>query len=340
MSLLRHWVENVAPDTHTVERRKQIVAAVNEYGGRYSKDLTRECTHLISAKPTSESKSSEKVQWACKELRDRTLARRRGKRLEGPDIRIIYEEWLWDCVAYHGRFSEDLYDAKRPRPAGKVRAEDVLDGTVFQDQERAREQEEQEEQDQEQEQERGKGKGGGGKLKTEEANEEGPAVMRKRKRDDLVEELISTTTTTVKPEIREDGMAPPPNHFDHDLEPGPSRPVSRTGTAANELRKRSLLHATRTASFGLAKAGNGNGNGNGNDPLTPSMPGTLPQQPSADLLGPESAMPAIFAGLRFSHLIDEAYESLERALIAHGGKIVSEQERIAGEHVDHVIVRL
>lgn len=313
----------------TVERRRQIVAAVNEHGGRYSKDLTRECTHLISAKPTSESKSSEKVQWACKELRDRTLARRRGKRLEGPDIRIIYEEWLWDCVAYYGRFNEDHYDAKRPRPKGKVRAEDVLDGTVFQEQDREREIG-QEEEEQEQ------GKGGGGKPKTEEANEEGPAVVRKRKRDDLVEELISTTTT--KPEIREDGMAPPPNHRDHDLEAGPSRSTSRTGAGVNELRKASLLHATRTASFGLVKSGNGNGNGG--DPLTPSMPATLPQPPSADFLGSKTVLPAIFAGLRFTHLIDEAYESLERALVAHGGKIVSEQERIAGEHVDHIIVRL
>jgi DNA replication regulator DPB11 len=212
-------------------------------------------------------------------------------------------------VAYHGRFNEDHYDAKRPRPAGKVRAEDVLDGTVFQAQE--------------QEKQINVG------VKTEDENEEGPAVMRKRKRDDLVEELISTTTTAVKPEIAlDDIMAPLRNHHEHVSEP--IRPISRTGTSVNELRKASLLHATRTASFA----------GPGIDLATPSMPATLPQPPSADLLGSKNAIPAIFAGLRFSHLIDEAYESLERALVAHGGRIVSEQERIAGERVDHVIVRL
>lgn len=297
-----------------VERRKQIVAAVNAHGGRYSKDLTRECTHLISAKPTSESKSSEKVQWACKELRDRALARRRGKRLEDPDIRIIYEEWLWDCVAYHGRFNEDNYDAKRPRPVGKVRAEDVLDGTVFQEQER--EQEEQAARN--------------GAKAEEKENEDGPAVMRKRKRDDLVEELISTT---VQSELNGDTTMAPPTSLDHDrFEPGSSRPPARNGSSVNELRKASLLHATRTSSFGPAHSGAGT--------ATPSMPSTLPQPPTADLLGSRRTMPVIFAGLRFSHLIDEAYESLERALVAHGGKIVSEQERIAGVHVDHVIVRL
>lgn len=308
--------------TPAVERRKQIVAAVNAHGGTYSKDLTRDCTHLISAKPTSESKSSEKVQWACKELRDRALNRKRGKKVEGHDIKIIYQEWLWDCVAFHGRFDEDKYDAKRPRPVGKVRVEDVLDGTVFMEQEE-RERKKQE------------------KVKDEE--DTGPAVLRKRKRDDLVGELISTTAG-VKTEAEEqkdeedDGRKPTAGQADGSrdgdsegpVESNRPRPLSNT---SSELRKASLLHATRTASFGPAKSAS--------DLATPSMAATMPQPPTSEMLSERRPnVPQIFAGLRFSHLIDEAYEGLERALVAHGGQVFTEEQRLAGQHVDRVIVRL
>ena len=105
-----------------MERRKQILHWVNASGGVYSKDLDRTCTHLVSAKITSDSKSSEKVKWALREIAQRETARRRGKKLEGEDMKIVYEEWIWDCIAYRGRWREELYDARKPRPKAKVRA--------------------------------------------------------------------------------------------------------------------------------------------------------------------------------------------------------------------------
>lgn len=295
-----------------MERRKQIVSAVQSFGGRYSKDLNRECTHLISAKPTSESKSSEKVQWAVKEIRDRALQRRRGKKLTGVDIRIIYEEWLWDCVAYHGRFNEDGYDAKKPRPVGRVRAEDVLDGSVWEQQEQAAEEQQE--------------------VKAEAGEDEGPAVLRKRKRDDLVGELISTTAIKVEPAEEERKTIVPSNEALDTGADEPERRLPNITSVQNGLRKASLLHATRTASFGPTKSGV--------ETTTPSMPGTIPQPTTAEILSDGPELPPIFAGLRFSHLIDEAYEGLERALTAHGGEVVTETQRLKGEHVDHVIVRL
>ena len=114
-------------NTHdSVERRKQLVQYINSNGGRYSKDLDRSCTHLVSAKSTSDSKSSEKVKWALKEIRERELGRRRGKRIEGEDMKIVYEEWIWDSVAYGGRWKEEGYDARKARPVAKVPAGEVV----------------------------------------------------------------------------------------------------------------------------------------------------------------------------------------------------------------------
>jgi DNA replication regulator DPB11 len=69
------------------------------------------------------------------------------------------------------------------------------------------------------------------------------------------------------------------------------------------------------------------------------MPATAPQPPTAELLGGQSAV-QIFAGLRIGHLIDEAYEGLERALAAHGGTFITEEQRLQGAQVDYVVVRL
>jgi len=102
-----------------VERRKQVIHYISSSGGTYSKDLDRSCTHLVSAKPTSDPKSSEKVKWALKEMATRESAKKKGKKVE--DMKIVYEEWIWDCVGYRGRFKEEDYDAKKPRPKGKVK---------------------------------------------------------------------------------------------------------------------------------------------------------------------------------------------------------------------------
>ena len=112
----------------TVERRKQVIHYVSLFGGTYSKDLDRSCTHLVSAKPTSDPKSSEKVKWALKEMATRESSKKRGKKVE--DMRIVYEEWVWDCVGYRGRFKEEEYDAKKPRPKGKVKLGGFIGASV------------------------------------------------------------------------------------------------------------------------------------------------------------------------------------------------------------------
>jgi DNA replication regulator DPB11 len=257
---------------------------------------------LIIAKPVSESKSSEKVKFALSVQRDHDKERRRGIKVKGHDIRLCYEEWIWDCVGYFGRFKEDDYDARKPRLGAKLKAEDVINGTIFLDEE-------------------------GVELpKKEVKEEEGPAVVRKRKREDidaLVGDLISTTAAVNASKLE---AAPQ----DGDVSSPTSRPSGR-GTASSELRKASLLHATRTASFGPVKSDT--------DGPTPSMPATAPQPPTGALLGGPSAIP-IFAGLRIGHLIDEAYEGLERALAAHGGVLVTEEQRQQGQQVDYIVVRL
>ena len=95
---------------------------ISHNGGVYSKDLDRKCTHLVSAKPTMDLDSSEKVKWAIKEIAEREAKRRAGKRIDGEDIRIVYEEWIWDCIGFDGRWKEDEYDAQRPRRLGRVSA--------------------------------------------------------------------------------------------------------------------------------------------------------------------------------------------------------------------------
>lgn len=278
-----------------MDRRKQILGAVKQFGGTYLKDLDRSCTHLVIPKPASELKSSAKVKFVLDDIRERDLSRRRGKKVQGHEMRLVYEEWIWDCIGFNGRFKEDDYDARKPKKEGKVKAEDVLSGDVLMDEEAV--------------------------LKKEPKEEDGPAVIRKRKREDidsLVGNLISTTMAKV--EAGSDG----------DITP--SRP-SRRGTASSELRKSSLLHATRTASFGPSKPNL--------DPMPmASMPATAPQPPTAELLAGKSGAPPIFAGLRIGHLIDEAYGGLERAIVAHGATLVTEEQRLQGDQVDYVIVRL
>jgi hypothetical protein len=37
-------------------------------------------------------------------------------------MRIVYEEWVWDCVAFEGRWKEDWYDARKVRRAARATA--------------------------------------------------------------------------------------------------------------------------------------------------------------------------------------------------------------------------
>lgn len=99
-----------------------MVNFITQNGGTYSKDLDRDCTHLISNKPTNDRNPSEKVKWAVRELALRDSSRRQGKAVEGEDMKVVYEEWIWDCVGYGGRWGEDRYDARKVRRTGKCLA--------------------------------------------------------------------------------------------------------------------------------------------------------------------------------------------------------------------------
>ncbi|WVQ71544.1 hypothetical protein IAR50_001083 [Cryptococcus sp. DSM 104548] len=114
-----------------LDRRRQIVDLINYNGGTYSKDLDRECTHLVSSKPAMEKRPSEKIKWAMRNIADNEAARRKGSKIDPEkDIKIVYEEWIWDCVAYKGRWKEMMYDARKPRRGGRVDPLDVINDTL------------------------------------------------------------------------------------------------------------------------------------------------------------------------------------------------------------------
>ncbi|EIW69569.1 hypothetical protein TREMEDRAFT_62429 [Tremella mesenterica DSM 1558] len=303
-----------------VERRKEIVAYVNSNGGVYSKDLDRHCTHLISDKMTSEMKSSDKVKWALKEIKSREASRRAGKKSKGEDMKIVYEDWLWDCIAYEGRWKEEKYDARKPRRTGKVKAEDVLNGTVFKDPAPAT------------------------VVKEEEPDE--PAALRKQKRDDgldiLVGQLLETKevvkwSKTPLDDLHEVTQDPLP--LDPPMRSDSTRAdPSRIPSSKKPEKRPSMLHASRTTSFAP---------GSSKSPLsaipltslnpTASFAATQPPIPAQAADSKEQdGIPQIFSGLTFSHTIMEHYEGLEKALTAHGGTLASQKD----DNVDFVIVRL
>ncbi|OCF35397.1 hypothetical protein I316_02947 [Kwoniella heveanensis BCC8398] len=298
-----------------LERRKQLIKYITANGGQYNKDLDRTCTHLISAKPTSEPRSSEKVKWALREIADLEARKRRGVRTDEEEMKIVYEEWIWDCVAYQGRWKEDYYDARKARRGGRVQADDVLNGTLGFNQVA------------EKKPPVDALSGGGDAVDNNE-----PAVMRKRKRegiDNLVNELVSTTGTGSKPE----------NRRQEDCSTSSDRASKKPDTTTNG--KPSLLHVSRSTSFANAS------NGGPSKPLpipsaterTSSIPGTA-QPPPGVIPGEQVGAKKFFEGLKFSHVIAEQCNALEDALRVHGGTVVSDEERRQGDRVDYIIVRL
>lgn len=207
-----------------LDHRKTIIRYIQQFGGAYSKDLDRSCTHLVSAFPTSDpkAKASEKVKWAMKEIGDRAMGRRKGRKVEGDDIWIIYEHWIWDCVGFRGRWKEDAYDARKPRGRPKIKMESVLDGSCF-------------EPPPEQEQEKA-------------ADDEPVVLRRKRKQEDvgnLVSELLSTTGVSVPADelsVESPGAEPE------------TKPESTSIAPRTFERKPSLLHVTKSTSFAIPAA--------------------------------------------------------------------------------------
>lgn len=164
-----------------------------------------------------------------------------------------------------------------------------------------------------------------------EAVENEPAALRKRKREgmsSLVGEIISTTAVKTEQDEPQEGETSDV-FSDAQARDTPTR-------ASSGRRKASLLHASRTTSFSA-----------GPSKLSivypeidPSMPATAPVQPTSHGQADGNARGQIFAGLRISHLIDESPEGLQGALRQHGAELVSEEERLDGQEVDFVVVRL
>lgn len=189
-----------------------------------------------------------------------------------------------------------------------MRYEDVIDGTAFIAPEKA----------------------------AEEQDEE-PVVVKKRKRDNidsLVGELLSTTKAEPV-EADEPNRDTSEEKEAEDAKPKVDALPSRSSVFE---RKPSVLHATRDSAFATpASAG----------------PSRLPSSrapPSSDLsvpnTGPSTSRSRgqnnnlFFDGLVFSHAIAEGYQGLESALTQFGGKVVSESDRLAGEQVDYVVIRM
>nr|XP_018263947.1 uncharacterized protein I303_03824 [Kwoniella dejecticola CBS 10117]OBR86105.1 hypothetical protein I303_03824 [Kwoniella dejecticola CBS 10117] len=298
-----------------LDRRKQLIKYIQSSGGQYSKDLDRSCTHLISAKPTNEPRSSEKVKWALREIAELEARKRKGVRTDEEEMKIVYEEWVWDCVAYKGRWKEDHYDARKPRRGGKVVPEDVINGTI--------------------------------NLKTEtksaidsvgpptdaiDNNE--PAVMRKRKRESintLVTELVSTTGNKPRQSTTPKRSMSPPK-----------LPTSNTFDDQQADRKPSLLHVSRSTSFATnpSKAEAHMPDKSTSIPPVPEVTRAETDSAKQDN-APDSSIPKrFFEGMRFSHVIQEQCDGLENAIRQHGGTMIKDEDRRNGEQVDYIIVRL
>jgi len=94
-------------------------------------------------------------------------------------------------------------------------------------------------------------------------------------------------------------------------------------------KKPSVLHMPRSISF--AK------------PRSPPRP---PVHHEAELVKSVNAGPqklvrqGIFHGLKFSHLIARDADRLETVIIGRGGILISEEDRLHGQEVDYIVVRL
>jgi hypothetical protein len=164
-----------------------------------------------------------------------------------------------------------------------------------------------------------------------------------------VGEIISTATVKVEqPEAGAHDSDQPTtsvldsnrhdNNHDHDQ----SGDVDPT-MGPRLTRKASLLHASRTTSFSAGPSKLSNVYTHPQSQLDPSMLSTAPSRiPKSSGSGGDAndTNPKFFHGLRISHLIEEAYEGLQSALLAHGAELVSEEERLDGKEVDYVVVRL
>ncbi|WWC69573.1 uncharacterized protein I206_103516 [Kwoniella pini CBS 10737] len=298
-----------------LDRRKQLIKFIQSSGGQYSKDLDRSCTHLISAKPTNEPRSSEKVKWALREIAELEARKRKGVRTDEEEMKIVYEEWVWDCVAYKGRWKEDYYDARKARRGGKVIPEDVINGRISL-----------------QSNKNVTTDGATASKAALDSNE--PAVMRKRKRESintLVTELVSTTGTKPRDKsIPKRSLSPP------------KPPTSAAALDQQPDRKPSLLHVSRSTSFAINAPREEKSDLDRTTAIPPVIDqSTMETEDTRQDIAADALIPKrFFEGLRFSHVIQEQCDGLENAIRQHGGTVINDENRREGERVDYIIVRL
>ncbi|KAL0578787.1 protein kinase activating protein dpb11 [Marasmius crinis-equi] len=91
-----------------IKRRTQINKYVTKYGGTFVKNLERpvRVTHLLC----SGEQETDKMHYAEK-------FNRKGE----ADIKLVWEEWFWDSLEFGGRFDEDKYQVRQPRPERRQR---------------------------------------------------------------------------------------------------------------------------------------------------------------------------------------------------------------------------
>ncbi|KAK0488818.1 hypothetical protein IW261DRAFT_1414294 [Armillaria novae-zelandiae] len=89
-----------------VERRNQIDRLLIQQKGAYAKELERpvKVTHLLC----SGDDETDKMKYAEKF----------NQRKEA-NIHLVWEEWFWDSLEFGGRFDEEKYQVRHPRPERK-----------------------------------------------------------------------------------------------------------------------------------------------------------------------------------------------------------------------------
>lgn len=91
---------------NNITRRTEISKLVTTHGGTYLTKLERpvKVTHLLC----SGDEETDKIRYA-----EKFNGRREA------NIQLVWEEWFWDSLHYGGRFEEETYQVRRPRPEPK-----------------------------------------------------------------------------------------------------------------------------------------------------------------------------------------------------------------------------
>ncbi|KAJ4473759.1 hypothetical protein J3R30DRAFT_3511458 [Lentinula aciculospora] len=107
-----------------VVRRTEISKLVMSQGGTYVKALQRPVivTHLLC----SGDEETDKMFYAEK-------FNKQGE----ADIKLVWEEWFWDSLEFGGRFDENIYQARRPRPKPRKSVEAAVIPSLSPDQEQS-----------------------------------------------------------------------------------------------------------------------------------------------------------------------------------------------------------